>query len=111
LRDDAQAVRGRLDELAQLYSDGAITGSQLTGGTATLRERLHVIEQSMAHSMRTEILADLVKARRPTEVWDLLEIDRKRAVVDALMTVTLLSPGRGARSLDPETLRIAWRTS
>jgi DNA invertase Pin-like site-specific DNA recombinase len=111
LRDEAVAVRGRLDELAQLYSDGTVTAAQLTGGTASLRQRLQDLELRMAHGMRTDVLADLVKARRPVDLWDVLDIDRKRAVVDTLMTVTLLSPGRGARHLDPDTVRIDWRAS
>lgn len=109
IRDEAQSVRGRLDELAQLYSDGSVTAAQLTSGTATLRERLQDLERRMAHGVRSDVLADLVKARRPVDAWDVLDIDRKRAVVDTLMVVTLKSPGRGARSLEPDTVAIDWR--
>jgi site-specific DNA recombinase len=111
IRDESQAVRGRLDELAQLYSDGAITAAQLTSGTTTLRDRLQGLEMQMAHGMRSDVLADLVKARRPVDVWDVLDIDRRRAVIDTLMSITLLSPGRGARSLDPESVRVEWKAA
>lgn len=37
--------------------------------------------------------------------------DRCRAVVDALMSVTLHPPGPGARKFDPDTVGIEWRTS
>ena len=61
--------------------------------------------------MRSDVLAEIVKARRPVDVWDVLDIDRKRAIVDMLMTITLLPPGRGARSLDPATVQIEWRAA
>ena len=48
----------------------------------------------------------------PEEPWErvaaLLGL-RSRAVIDALMTVTLLSPGQGARKFDPGTVRIDWK--
>lgn len=39
-----------------------------------------------------------------------LDISRKRAVIKTLMTITLDSPGRGARgAFDPATVEVAWR--
>jgi hypothetical protein len=35
--------------------------------------------------------------------------DRRRVVIDALMTVPVRSPGQGARRFRPETVEIIWR--
>lgn len=42
-------------------------------------------------------------------VWAVLDPDRQRAVVDALMTVTLHSPGRGRRTFDPYSVEVTPR--
>jgi DNA invertase Pin-like site-specific DNA recombinase len=108
LRDEAQSIRSRLEELAGLYAESQVTAAQLTKGTAQLRRRLSEIEGRMAHAGRVDVLGALV-AGDVERVWAGLDVDRRRAVIDALMTITLLSPGRGARTFDPATVKVAWR--
>jgi site-specific DNA recombinase len=38
-----------------------------------------------------------------------LDLDRQRALVDALMTVHLVRAPRGKRGFDPDSVRITWR--
>ena len=48
--------------------------------------------------------------RTPPPSWADLDISRKRAVIKTLMSVTLYSPGRGARRpFDPATVKVTWR--
>ncbi len=108
LREESLALRARLAELTDLFTDGAITAAQLSRGTERARQRLAVIENEMADAGRVSVLGDLVTADDVQAVWDDLDLDRRRAVIDALMTVTLLSPGRGARTFRPETVHIEW---
>ena len=59
---------------------------------------------------RENVLAPLVAAENAAAVWAGLDISRKRAVIKTLMTVTLHSPGRGARRpFDPATVTVTWR--
>jgi site-specific DNA recombinase len=109
LRTTAQTLRARLDELAGLFAAGSVTGSQLAAGSERLRAELADVERSMAHASRADVLGDLVRAADPGKVWDAIDVDRQRAVVDTLMTVKLLSPGRGARTFDPATVEVEWR--
>ena len=61
-------------------------------------------------SVRTDVLAPLVAAENAAAVWADLDISRQRAVIKTLMSVTLHSPGRGARlPFDPATVTVAWR--
>jgi site-specific DNA recombinase len=56
------------------------------------------------------VLAPLVAAQNAAAVWADLDLSRQRAVIKTLMTVTLHSPGRGARRLfDPATVTVTWR--
>jgi hypothetical protein len=110
LRTRAQTLRARLDELAGLFAAGSVTGSQLAAGTERLRVELADVERGMAHASRADVLGDLVRAADAGKVWDRLDVDRQRAVVDTLMTVRLLPPGRGVRTFDPASVEITWRT-
>jgi hypothetical protein len=51
----------------------------------------------------------MVTAADAGRVWDALHVDRRRAVIDTLMSVRLMSPGRGARTFNPASVLIAWR--
>ncbi len=109
LRTDAAALRVRLDELADSFADGAITRAQLERGTDRARTRLEVIEQEMAAAGGVSVLGDLVTAEDMQAAWDRLDLARRRAVVDLLMTIRLHPPGRGSRTFRPETVEIIWK--
>jgi hypothetical protein len=96
LRTEQSTLRLRLDQLAEQFADGTLTGSQLRTGTERLRARLSDVEARMVHVDRAPLLADLVTAEDVRAAWAALGLDRKRAVIDLLYKVTLLpsTPGR-----------------
>lgn len=110
LREEAQALRTRLDDLAGLYAAGAVTASQLATGTVRLRERLTIAETRLADTARVAVLGDVVGATDVGKTWSRLDVDRQRRVVDTLMEITLLSVGRGNRTFDPAQVAIEWRS-
>lgn len=79
--------------------------------SAALRERLSAIENTLADAGRVSASAPLVVASDVTAAWAGMDLDVRREVVDTLMSVTVLSPGRGAhaRRFDPGTVKIIWR--
>jgi site-specific DNA recombinase len=111
LRQEATALRSRLDALAVDFADGDLTASQLRTATERLRARLSVVESSLADAGRVSVLGPLVGASDVEAAWGAMDTDRRRAVIDALAVVTLLPPGRGTRTFRPETVGIDWRTS
>lgn len=96
LRDQAAALRARQDELAALFAAGDITGSQLKTATAALAVQLDAIESRMFDANRTRVFDGLIGADDIAERFDALGLDRQRAVVAALMTVTI-NPGQPPR--------------
>lgn len=44
-----------------------------------------------------------------TEVWATLSMDSKRAVLNALVTITIMPSGSG-KAVDPGTVRVTWRS-
>lgn len=111
LRGEANALRSRLDSLAVDFADGTLTTSQLRLATQRIRDRLSTIERSLADAGRVNVLGALVGAQDVQAVWDSLDVDRRRAVIDVLAGVTLHPPGRGVRTFRPETVSIDWRVT
>lgn len=118
LHTQALALRQRLDELAGMYADGAIDARQLREGSERLRRQLEQVEAEIADAARGSVLAGLVGVPNVAEVWASLGLDRQRAVIDALMTVTLLPSGKGRPAgwqpgqsyFRPDSVRITWKT-
>lgn len=113
----AVELRERLDGLAAVYADGAIDGRQLREGSQRIRASLDATEAEIAEAGRESVLAGLVGVPDVAAVWDGLTLDRRRAVLDALVTVTVLPSGRGRPAgwrkgdsyFRPDTVDIRWR--
>jgi site-specific DNA recombinase len=109
LREEAAAIRRNLEELAADRAVGRITRAQMLAATDRGNARLADISGDLDHAARENVLAPLVAAEDAAAVWEELDLSRKRAVIKTLMTITLHSPGRGARrSFDPDTVEITW---
>lgn len=116
LHTDAQALREQLDELAGLYADGQVDARQLAKASKRLRERLETVEGKIADASAGSTLA-VFAGRDPDEVWEGLDLDRKTAVVDTLVTVTILPAPKGRPKgwqpgesyFRPETVAIDWK--
>ena len=110
LREEAAAIRRNLEEMAADRALGLITRPQMLAATGRANARLEEIGAELDSAARENVLAPLVAAENAAAVWADLDISRKRAVIKTLMSVTLHSPGRGARRpFDPATVKVAWR--
>ena len=114
LQTQRVGVQARLDELAALFADGAIDGSQLRRGSEVLRDQLAELDAQLAEARAASTLANLVLAEDDIRnVWDGLSVDVKAKVVDVLMTVTILPSGRGRQQgggyFNPEYIQIDWK--
>jgi hypothetical protein len=108
LHVEAVGLRERLDALAVDFADGALDSSQLRVATKRIRERLATIEAELADAGKVDVLGDLIGAEDVQRVWDGFSVARRRAVIGALMRVTVHPPGRGTRTFRPETVGIEW---
>ncbi len=111
LREEAAAIRRNLEEMAADRALGLITRPQLLAATGRANLRLEEIGAELEHAARENVLAPLVAAENAAQVWeDAGPVSRKRAVIKTLMSITLHSPGRGARRpFDPATVKVTWR--
>lgn len=110
LSTEARAVHLRLDEVAAAFADGEISRDQLRVATEKLRSRLGQINAAMTHTSRGPALEDLIRAQDIRAAWESRSLDRQRAVVAALMEVTIDRAVRGRRTFDPTGIEITWKT-
>ena len=107
-RDAIAAIDARLATAADAYAEGQIDLGQLTRITARLRADRDEHEAALSAAMPPAIPVDAV-GPRAREVWQTLDLDRKRGVIDALMTIRVLPGGVGKRGFDPSLIVTDWR--
>ena len=110
LREQAAAVRARLDSAADAYADGTIDGQQLTRITAKLRpdaERLDQLVKAASTAPDLEDIAGPDIRKR----WASIPLSRQRAVIQLLLCIEILPMSAGSRRdvFDPTTVRFTWR--
>jgi site-specific DNA recombinase len=107
-RERAQALRSKLDSAALAWAEDRLNDSQFNVTNEKLRADLAEAESKISYSSRADVLGDLVGTDVAT-VWESLHLDRQRAVISALLTITLQPPGRGKKRFEPDSVRVAWK--
>lgn len=106
LVDQVQVLRARLDLVADQYADDLIDGQQLARITARLRPELEAVERELAGTVGPE-LQDLVQ---PGLDWAAVPVERKRAVINLLLSVRILPVGStGRAAFDAAGVEVQWR--
>jgi site-specific DNA recombinase len=95
------ALQARLDDLAAMFAEGAIDGSQLRRGTSELRTQLAGIDNQLAELARRNPVADLLADGQDAveERWAASSPDMKGKIVNELMNVTVLPTPRGVKGV------------
>lgn len=104
------AIGERQRILAEQFSDGTMTAAMLKVASERLATKLQQVDAQITEASRQSAIQPLVTADDVTEAWNVLDVDRKRAVISELFEVVELLPvGRGTRIFRPESVRIEWR--
>lgn len=113
LHAEAVTLRQRMDGLTSLYAEGSVTGRQLAKGTQQLRAALDGVEAQLVAASQHSALAAFASTADAGVVWESLDLDRRRAVLDTLMVVTVNRGRRGrlpdGSYFDAEAIRVEWR--
>ncbi len=108
---DAQRLRSRLDVIGADYDAGLIDGQRYRVATEKVQAELAEVERRIAEASGTSAAAGVLTAADPAQAFREASLMRRRAVVDALVEVTLTKAPRGSRTFDPDTVRISWRAA
>jgi DNA invertase Pin-like site-specific DNA recombinase len=110
LRATANAARVRLTEIAEAFGDGEMSRAEMNAAKLKATARLETAEAELAAATAPTPLLGVADSPDPVAAWAGLDISRRRSVLDALMTVTVLPVPRGAPpGFDRDTVKIEWR--
>jgi len=107
VRREAASLRELLDEQARLHARRVIDTRQLAVGSAELRIRLDQVESVLAQAARVSPLDGIAGRSNAAELWAALDLGRRREILRALATVTVLPANRGC-GFDPDSVQITW---
>lgn len=105
-RDAIKAVNARLASAADMFADGTIDAEQLSRITSKGRSDRDALEKTLQVALPPVIPREAI-GRHAREAWAAYDPERRRAIVSALMRVTILPVGSGA-VFDPESVKIEW---
>ncbi|MGW1057593.1 recombinase family protein [Micromonospora rubida] len=112
-QDEARAelvkLRGRLNSLAAMHAVGDVDDDQLRSGTRVLRSRIVELEGLLVRAGRVSVLEPLLGAPDVEAAVRAMDTDRLRAVIQGVMSITILPAGRGTRTFRPESVVIVPR--
>jgi len=94
LATELAAVRAEQLELAALNAERKLSVQQVAIMSAPLREREITLEAALARAERPSPLAAFT-GPDPAEVWERLDLDRRRAVLAELLTITVHPAPKG----------------
>jgi DNA invertase Pin-like site-specific DNA recombinase len=101
-------VERRLDELAEMFADGAIARREWLAARSRLEERRDKLTAQLDATGRDRTLAML--GDDLADGWDELGFDKRRAIISAVVDTVTVGPAvRGRNRFDPDRVDIAWR--
>jgi hypothetical protein len=95
------ALDAELEDWRRLAEAGEVSPPSFARAEKGILERLADVDAAIGEASRGSVLAGVADAPDPAAVWADLDLDRRRAIVDTLVSVTIL-PGRKGR-------RAGWR--
>lgn len=111
LAAQVDADQERLDELAGLYADGAITAREWIAARDPITERITTARRDIAAATDTTAVFELAGTGGVLRTdWDGMDLGRQQAIVKAVLDHAVIAPGTpGSRSLDIGRVQPYWR--
>jgi DNA invertase Pin-like site-specific DNA recombinase len=107
LRTEENTLRSRLNEIADERADGLLTGAQAQRATARINEKLAAIERQQQDQERLRVFDGIpLGTTQVAAAIQRLSPDRFRAVIDLLMTVTVMPVGKGRHVFNPDRVHV-----
>jgi site-specific DNA recombinase len=113
LQTRAAMLRQRLTDLSGMFATGQVDAAQLAEGSRTINAQLTSALGQLASAATRDPLLDLVGVPDPWKAWEGMELEQRRTVLRALVTVRV-KPGRRGRMpdgtyQDMESIDFEWK--
>lgn len=113
LQLESEQIRRRLTDMAALFGAGEMTMEQFTEASDVARAQLDGVTRQLGIAATKDPLVHLVGAKDARKTWDRMELEQHRAILRALMDVTLLRgrPGRmpDGSYFDYDAVKVEWK--
>jgi DNA invertase Pin-like site-specific DNA recombinase len=104
LDERAAALRARLDAIAGDYDAGLIDGLRYASARQRVEAELEQLDGERAKFLDAPAIAGTLSAPDPVAAFEAESLMIRRAVIDALVKVTLFPGRKGSRAFDPATV-------
>ncbi len=110
LRAEADTLRTRQEQMGEAFAEGAVTMTQLRAANERIDAKLADIDAQLVDASKARVLDGLTAATRAEAraKLDGLDLARRRAVINTLMTVTVL-PGQTRGAFREDLVQIDWK--
>jgi DNA invertase Pin-like site-specific DNA recombinase len=105
---DLSRIERELEDLAADYGNGAISRREWLAARKPLEERRDRARRDIDHTNGTVALAQF-RGMDVRERWAQLDIDRQRAVLDALIDRVTVRPSTTPGRFNPDRVEVEWR--
>ncbi|OBH16634.1 serine recombinase [Mycolicibacter sinensis] len=111
LAAQVETDQARLDELATLYADGAVTAREWIAARDPITSRIQHARRDIATATDTTAVYELAGTGGALrEQWSDLDLGRQQAIVKSILDHAVIAPGTpGVRSLDINRVQPHWR--
>jgi hypothetical protein len=108
------ALDAELEQWRSLAEAGEVSPPSFARAEKGILERLREVDAEIGRASRGSALQGIAGAPDPAKVWAKLDLDRRRAIVDELVAVTILPAPKGRRPgwkpgepyFDPDTVKV-----
>lgn len=105
---ELSAIQARISRFESDYDAGLIDGRRYKAASAKAEAELSALRRKRASSVANSQVAALLSSPNPGDVFLSSPLDIQRAIIGALVIVTLHKALRGSKRFDPETVTFEW---
>ena len=108
---EVERTQAMLDELAELWAEGAITRGEWLKARSPIEKRRTLAKKKLATLNRATALVPFIgDAKRVREQWQTMTLSRQHQIVAALLDHVIVGPARsGYNRFDESRLQPVWR--
>lgn len=109
LRQKAAALRSQIAEAERDYDEGQIDARRMNARIDRVTAKLAPIDAQLHDTHRARVFDGVIDVRDVGTAFDALPLDRQRAVVDALLTVTILPAANKGTGFQPDSVSVDYK--
>lgn len=105
-REALTTARGKLEEIGDMLGDGDLSRAEFTRQRKRLTDKIETLSAQLSRDAGRSPLSGYADAADPVAAYHAAHVSARRAIVDALVTVTIhpARPGRAPRGAERQAL-------